>query len=312
MGGYLTVTDQDRLTDRGISVVGKDFIKRSEAALVTKDAIIVGDSHAANWSPYVAALGSALGRAAESEGIGGQQSVDISARQGGVPPLATVTSGVIPASGSVAVTILGGIRPLRSTGSLSRPAILGGVAGTLGTTDGGATYTFTRTTSGFAVPIPAAGSPLVMGTQHRDKLLILLGPRNDIGRSNDVTLWRAPLETIIERYEAMTAWGAPTGRFLVLSILPWADEAPEGTAARIQVNNALRDRFPQHWLDWAAWLQTDAAFAAAGATKTAQDEADIAAGVTPTTFRADEGHLNAAGYAAANALVALAVTARGW
>lgn len=297
----------DPITQRALD---KTYTRKDGAS--TLDLLIVGDSHASGWAAYTAALGALLGRSAATEGISGQQSVDISARQGGKPPLATVAGGFLPASGSVAVTILGGIRPLRSTGAVSRPAILGGVAGTLSTTDGGVTYSWSRTTPGLAVPIPAAGSPLVMGTQHRDKLPLFLAPRNDIGKSTADNVYRATVPEIIDRYEAMVEWGAPSGRFLVLSMLPWSDEAPEGTAARVAVNTALRDRFPQFWLDWAAWLQTDAAFTAAGITKTAQDTTDISNGVTPTSFRVDTGHLNAAGYTAANALIALAVPSRGW
>ena len=314
MAGYLTVTDDFNLTERGKRVIAKaGFATTAQIGTpATQPLVVVGDSHASNWAPYSSTLGSALGRSVDNEGISGQQSVDISARQGGVPPLATAAGNLVPASGSVAVTFLNGIRPLRSVGSLTRPAIFGGVAGTLGTTDGGLTYTFTRTTAGYAVPIPSEGSPFVMGTQHRDKLLILLAPRNDVGRDEAAVIWRATLEEIIARYKAMTAWGAPTGRFLLLSMLPWTNESAAGKTARVQANTALRDLFPQQWLDWAAWLRSDAAFTAAGITKTAQDTTDIAAGYTPASFRVDEGHLNGTGYAAVNALISLAVTARGW
>lgn len=301
-----------RLTSWSREWIAKDFILRGEVPGSSASLVAIGDSHAANWTPYISALGTALGRSASTDGIGGQQSVDISARQGGVPALVTVSGGYIPASGAVAVTILGGIRPLRGSGSISRPASIAGIAGTLSTTDGGVTYTFTRSTTGYAVPVPSSGVPLVMGSQHRDRLSILLAPRNDVGKNEAAGIWRAPLETILERYRRMTEWGAPDGKFLLLSILPWADEDAAGTAARIEANEALRDQHPQQWIDWAAWLRTDAAFAAAGVTKTSQDEADIAAGVTPATFRADEGHLNAAGYAAANALISLVITNQGW
>ena len=304
-GNFLADPHTQRILDR-------TYARTDQIGALALSLLVTGDSHASNWNAYVAALGSMLGRSAATEGISGQQSVDITARQGGKPPLATVAGNLIPTTGSVAVTILGGIRPLRSVGSLSRLAVLAGVAGTLGTTDGGVTYTFTRTGSGHAVPVPAAGSPLVMGTQHRDKLPLFLAPRNDIGKSTADNVYRATVAEILERYKAMAAWGAPHGKFLVLSMLPWSDEAAEGTAARIAVNTALRDAFPQFWLDWAAWLQSDAAFAAAGVTKTAQDTTDISNGVTPTSFRVDTGHLNASGYAAANALVSLAIASRGW
>ena len=304
-GNFLATAATQRILDR-------TYVRKDQVSSPTLDLIIEGDSHASNWTPYATALGSMLARQATTEGISGQQSVDIVARQGGKPPLATVVGGLVPASGGVAVTILGGIRPLRSSGSLSRPAIFGGVAGTLSTTDGGVTYTFTRTAAGFAVPIPSTGSPLVLGTQHRDKFPILLAPRNDIGKDTASTVYRASIPEILDRYAAMAKWGAPNGRFLVLSMLPWSDEAPEGTAARLAVDAALRDQSPQQWLDWAAWLRTDAAFTAAGVTKTAQDTTDIANGITPTSFRVDNGHLNAAGYAAANPFVALAISSRGW
>ncbi|KQR43439.1 hypothetical protein ASF87_16750 [Microbacterium sp. Leaf161] len=309
----LTASDTGRPAGNYVVTEGTaGILDRSYATSSTRGAHIGGDSHMANWAPYAAALGTMLGRPVAVDGIGGQQSVDIAARLGGMPPLVTVAGGFIPTSGAVAVTIAGGIRPLRSSGSLSRPAILGGVGGALATGDGGVTYTFTRSASGYAVPIPATGSPLVMGVEHRDELQIFSAPRNDIGRSTADTLYRATIPEIVARYEAMIAWRAPSGRFLMLSMLPWSDETPEGTAARLATDAVLRDLCPQQWLDWAAWLRTDAAFASVGATKTTQDSAGIAAGFTPPTFLVDAGHLNATGYAAANVLVAPSVLARGW
>lgn len=314
MVGYLSVTDDGDLTEQGKRVVGRTFA-RLDSESANRPITIWGDSHAENWNPHTGALATSLGFPVVARGVSGQNSAEISARQGGVPPLVAVAGNAIPASGSVAVTTLmsdgANVSPLRhgAGGTRSVPAILAGVLGNLRTDDQGATYHFDRLESGYVVPVPPA-SPLLLGLAFKPTRPVFLAPRNDVGRSIAATLWRTPLEKIVSRYERMAQWGAASGDFLVLSMLPWADEDEDGAQARADVNAALRDAFPQQWLDWAAWLRTDSAFAAAGVTKTAQDITDIASGVTPTSFRYDLGHLNAAGYAAANAFLALAIQSR--
>lgn len=317
MTGYLTVTDDDTLTDRGISVLSKAFVPRAESPTATPPITIVGDSHAEYWGQNAAAAATVWGRPVTADAISGQQSVDIAARLGAEPARVTVTGNALPASGAVAVTSITdaagtGIRPLRTgaSGTVSRPVVVAGAACTLSTSDLGVTYTLTRTTPGPVVPVPPA-TPMTAGLGVRGSVPIILAPRNDIGKDDASTLWRVPLATILDRYRRIVNWLAPDGRFLLLSVLPWSDESPSGAAARQQLNDALRDQHPQQWIDWAAWLRTDAAFTAAGVTKTAQDTTDISKGITPTSFRrpADTGHLNASGYAAASALIALPLAA---
>lgn len=308
MGGFLAVTDQDTLTPRGISVVSKHFQPRASATVS-----IVGDSHAEFWGASAAA--SAWGSDVIVDGIAGQQSIDLTARLGGLPARVTVTGNMLPASGSVTVTSIKdasgtNIRPLRTgdSGTVTRPGVLAGVPVTLRTTDLGVSYTIVRNSPGFAVPIPA-GTPLVMGGGYRETVPVILPPRNDVGKDEASTLWRTPLATILTRYRALVDWLAPDGRFIILSMLPWADESAAGKAAREELDAAFRDESPQQWLDWAGFLRADAAFTAAGVTKTSQDTIDITNGVTPTSFRrpSDTGHLNVSGYAAANAFLAPAL-----
>lgn len=316
MAGYLAVTDRDTLTERGVRVLSKSFLPRGESP-TTKAVCVVGDSHAQFWGQHAPGASAAWDRPVISDAISGQQSAEIAARLGADPARITVAGNALPASGATAVTDLtdaagAPVSPLRNGagGATSRPVVLAGVACTLNTIDQGATYTISRVAPGLPVPV-APGSPLTSGLAARAALPIILGPRNDIGRSENATLWRSPKEKILTRYRALVDWLAPDGRYLMLSVLPWSDETPAGTAVRHELNDALRDQHPQQWLDWSTFLRTDAAFDAAGIDRTSQDDADVANGVTPTSFRRtdDTGHLNSAGYRAANALVALALDA---
>lgn len=304
MPRYLAVTDEGTLTEYGQRIIDRS-IRR-----VGTTGCIVGDSHAAFWPTGPAST--SWGIPVVTDGISGQQSIDILARLGGLPARVTVTGDMLPSSGWVTVTSMKdaagtNIRPLRvsTSGTVTREGFLCGAPVTLQTMDMGATYSVQRSSSGPAVPV-APGSPLVMGRALRKSVPIILAPRNDVGRDEASTLWRTPLATIMERYRALVEWLAPDGRFVLLSVLPWSDESAAGTAARKQLDAALRDEWPQQFLDWAAFLRTDAAFAAAGVTKTSQDSIDMLNGVTPTSFRrpSDTGHLNDSGYVAANAFLA--------
>lgn len=290
------------------------------SAVDTSPLLFVGDSIAEGWGSRSAPLATSLGRSIVNLGIGGQASPQIAARQGGVPALVTVTGNSIPASGAVTVTALTepdgtAVSPLKLTGDGSRtlPVVIAGVAGTLtGVTSGGtATYTFTRSATGAVMPCPA-GSPMTAGWATRAHIPVLLGPRNDLGPSSGDG-FREPVADVVARYRAMLDWST-SPRALVLGVLPRSDATVDGRANLVTLNNALRNAFPQAWADWGAYLRSDAAFAAAGVSKTADDTTDIANGDTPRSFRstADIVHLNDAGYAAANHFIQLVFASRGW
>ncbi|MBM9467278.1 SGNH/GDSL hydrolase family protein [Nakamurella leprariae] len=280
--------------------------------------IFVGDSLTANWGSAAgagasAALATSLGRASVNIGIGGQTSPQIAARQGGVPALCTVSGGVIPASGSVSVTAWStNLAQLTSAGSRSFVGTLAGVPGTLtGTRDSGGTYTytFTRTTPGIAVPCPA-GTPFQTGYQWRDRVPIVCVGRNNFKAGQDEPA------VIVGHARSILDWSRRGADGLVLSVPPWEGESVSGefasTRARLDaLNAALLAAFPTRFIDTAAYLRSAAVLQSQGITPTATDLQNITDGITPESFRSDAGHYNAAAYAAINALLTQAFTARG-
>lgn len=85
-------------------------------------------------------------------GLGGRDSTEVVAIQGGLP---TTVSGTIPASGAGAVTLS---RDLLGPDIMSLTSIAGTIAGIAGmlARDGAGAYTFTRTTAGAALVIPGS------------------------------------------------------------------------------------------------------------------------------------------------------------
>ncbi|MHA7210782.1 hypothetical protein [Arthrobacter sp. MDT1-65] len=280
---------------------------------------IGGDSVAEMWAANTTDLSTLTGRVVNVEGIGGQQSPAISARQGGVPARVTVTNNLIPVSGSVAVTSITEpdgttLSPLILTanGTRTRTVVVNGARCTLsGTTASGvATYTLAQVGGTYAVPCPPS-TPAVPLAQGAGTITILLGPRNDLG-PNVSDAWREPLVDIVARYKAMIDRAKlDGGKLILLPVVPRTDATAEGKANLVTLNNALRDLAPQDFADWVAWLKSDAAFTAAGIAKTADDTTDINNGDTPRSFRTDLLHLNAAGYRAANRFITLVTASRG-
>jgi hypothetical protein len=273
--------------------------------------IIRGDSLTASWASSTAGLSAALGCPVTALGNGGHSSFWIAARQGGQPMRVTVDGGSIPASGSVGVTLDFVPRVEGATGSTSRPSAtgsytgsIGAVAGTLQITASGV-GTFTRAASGRATPVPAA-TPFVAGAETRDHLPIHWIGRNNFKLSGD-------RQQIVNDHRRMAEWTKRRDALLILSIPPWVgEEIGTGTRSQLDsVNAALRDEFPTAFLDVAAMLRSTALLTAVGITPTATDLANIDAGLTPASFRSDEGHLNSKGYEALNLLIADAYTSRG-
>ncbi|MDT0211250.1 hypothetical protein [Curtobacterium sp. BRD11] len=271
-----------------------------------------GDSLTANSSSSAADLSTRLGgRTIVTQGIGGQTSPQIAARQGGTPARATVTGGLIPASGSVAVTLS---ERLRSDTTTSTPVVIAGVAGSFVATDSTAYLagTFTRTTAGLPAVVPP-GTPVQTGYEYRDMWPILWYGRNsftsDAAQAQIVSDLRGSLE-----------WNYHREHALILSIPPWVGEetGSSGRARLDAANAAIRDAFPREFVDTSARLRNADVITASGNTPTQQDLTDIANGLTPTVFRTgsngtvDNGHLGPAGYIALNMIINEIYTARGW
>ena len=124
------------------------------------DIVCWGDSMTAgaggNGTTFANVLAGLSGRVVRNAGVGGETSVTICSRSGATPFLVNVQGGVIPASGSVAVTFspIGGIAPaplLQGSGTPDGDfsGVLAGVPGVISQASGA--YSFTRASAGSAV-----------------------------------------------------------------------------------------------------------------------------------------------------------------
>jgi lysophospholipase L1-like esterase len=156
--------------------------------------------------------------------------------------------------------------------------------------------------------------PYVLGIAKEDGLHAVL-VRNQLRLVGRFHLGRVRVASqflVLVRYRAMIDRAKLNGgRVILLPVVPRSDATADGRANLVALNNALRDLAPQDWADWVAFLKSDAAFTAAGISKTSDDAADIVAGDTPRSFRSDTLHLNAAGYTAANQFITLVNVSRG-
>jgi hypothetical protein len=121
----------------------------------------IGDSYtgpASLWTPYLDLMKNdprpeISGRTYVNRGYGGDRGEHIEFRMGSVQAFVNVAGGQIPASGSVAVTLVGAsFRAAALPVTIRVPG--GDVSGTLATADLGVTVTFTRTTNGAAIVVP--------------------------------------------------------------------------------------------------------------------------------------------------------------
>jgi lysophospholipase L1-like esterase len=237
------------------------------------------------------------GSVVTNEGVGGQTSTQIAVREGGVSTTATVSGGNIPASGSVTVTFPSGYEPVTSQGP--SPGEHGTIAGVSGlVTLSGSTYTFnvlngttTVSTSGAVPFIPSVGS-LNSGT------VILWEGRNNSGSVSQV-----------ESDIAASVAALPSNRYLILSVENGASEGTgTGTYTNITtINSYLAATYPGHYLDTREYL-VQHGLTDAGITPTSQDTTDISNDIPPTSLRADNIHLNDAGYKVVAAQVAKWIT----
>lgn len=212
-------------------------------------------------------------------GLGGQTSTQIAARQGGRQVLVSVTGDQIPASGAVTVPTKN-INVLTNAGAFSG-TINGTIAGIPGTmsTDGSGNWTFTRTASGTATPAPA-------GTQFILDEAVAFQSYNQwicAGTNNPTDP-----DTVIADIDAMIAYCGHSG-YRVISPLPSTLWTAPILASYETLMTRLRARYGVRFVDARAALQ-------AANDGSANDLADIAAGLTPRSLRSDEVHLNGNGY----------------
>jgi hypothetical protein len=249
------------------------------------------------------------GREIHNEGYGGQGAASIASRIGCTPAMLTLAGNKLPATTApVAVTDRSA-----NLGAGTFHGFMGGVAVTV-VGASSTSYTVQRDVAGPEVAIPPR-TPFVTGLQYRGMQVISWMGRNG-GFGSDAAI----AETVFHTRNALAWAGENAGRSLVVAITPFYDvENPPGSevaggAARVwldKANETLRSTFPQQFVDVPGRLRTTQALAAEGVTPTTQDLADIAAGMTPQSFRADGGHYNALGNRHVRRIIAAELLARG-
>ena len=249
------------------------------------------------------------GRTISNQGVGGQKSLQIAARLGGVIPTVTVTGGSIPTSGSVAVTFATGYEAVTSQGPTSLACTIAGVVGAI--TGNGTTWTFTPTIYPGS-PVTAAGNQnVIVNTGGMDQwIAIYWFGRNDLGDSQAQTKVASAIAGCVAYLKNYTK------RFVVLSVLNGASEIT-GTANYIQIaaiNAYLAATYPNNYLDVREYLVTNALaiMAAAGLTVQPADTTAIAGDAAPPSLRADDVHLHQPAYDAIGTQIANFIAAKGW
>lgn len=252
---------------------------------------------------WVAQLAALTGKNHFNGGWSSQTTDQIAARQGGLPSMVTVSGNVIPASGSVSVT-LAKPKPVRQAGSRFVMGSLAGVPGKMqeATTDA---VTFTRTTPGDATACPPG--TLFMpddSTVYADRTVTIWTGRNDV--------YTTPPDVVVSHIQAMVDYLTPRVKRVLILEVPPSETSTATHALLLAINNAIKAAFPSQYVPIATYLRTQAAADAAGITFTTDDQADIAAGITPRSFRVDNMHFNATGCTAIAAYLYTEAQRRIW
>lgn len=268
-----------------------------------------GDSLTQGGSPE--ALAELTGYTHVNAGISGNTAYQAAARAGGTLYQIKVQGEAIPASGgSVAITEHYPA-PMPMGHNWRYPGELAGVPGYI--QHDGQGFRFhsqgeAKPGPGWLVFTPAVYPKGREGTEGGYSLIIGLG-------RNDLNLGISVENTICNIQKIIQASTATMPNFLIWEVPPWHNERL-GSPAREKYeafNKALEAAFPGRFVRVASFLRTEDAFNAAGITPTAQDRADMAAGLTPESFRRDrDGHLNAAGNKAWAVYMREEMRKRGW
>lgn len=254
-------------------------------------------------SAWVTQLSALTGRSHFNGGWYNERHDQIAARQGGLPALVTLPGNVTASSGATTISAIIN-KPVLQSSSRTVHGTLAGVPGTIqeAVTD---TVTFTPDVPGaYAVPAKSAFTP-TNGETYRDRTVTIWSGRNNV-YDTDPKLVVAAIRSMIDYLSPNVK------RVMVMEVPPSTTDSNATDLLAAAMNTAVREAFPAYWLPIATWLRTDEAATAAGITFTTEDQADIAAGNTPTSFRSDQVHLNAAGCTAVAYRVYQEAQKRGW
>ena len=279
------------------------------------------------------------GRRVISKGIGGQTSIEIGGRQGGVVTTCRISGEVIPSSGSVTVTNL--YPTITRSNSAGVEVLIAGIRGLLKPISGG--YSFTRSTTGTATP--AAGVQIVtpittdvvngVTFDLNSYTAIFWAGRNGIGTSNetDVTIYQKMVAKMTSKEKRVLILPVFNGGYRTESNGDPAIPTP-GTGAYTGLMNrnaAVAAALPQYWFDVRrlfidgaeAWMQQKypnqyastwgEPFPERTQSGLGPDSSwDVANDVPPRALRSDLVHLNNLGNQFISELIAAELRRRGW
>lgn len=295
-----------------------DRVSAMVASPLTAGAYAYGDSLTAGTgstggSTFPAQLATLAGIGVSNKGIGGQTSTQIGMRAGLLQIRLTVSGNSIPAGTTpVSVTAINGqttpsvkskeypeyrfLSTLADNTTRSATGTIRGVHGTITRTvvSGDETYSWTSDSGEPAVGCPP-GSIFVpddAATSLSQPLIIWAG-RNDYPDPEQVK------DAIGAMMRAATS-SQPTHRpILLLGVINGAGEDFNSTAYGqiIEINNYLRERYPENYAVDDAGLDVREALVAAYDSGEAQDVTDYNGDVVPDSLRADTVHLTNDGYA---------------
>jgi Ca2+-binding RTX toxin-like protein len=279
-----------------------------------------------------------------NRGVGGQRSVEIAGRQGGVVVTCRVSGDRIPASGAVAISELSATIARGMTNGLA--VTIAGVPGTLkpvGSSTSPTGYEFVRSKSGTAVA--AAGRQAitpettdveknVVYNLNNDHSIFWLG-RNGIGSSSetDVSIYQRMVDKIT----------GPNKPILMLPVFNggYRNEIGGSSSANttstsgynsiLNRNASVAAVFPQYWYDVRrdfidgaeAWMKANyptryasdwgQAFPSRSDTNMGPNSAwDVANDIPPRAMRSDKIHLNEIGNEFLSELIVNKIKSEGW
>lgn len=252
-----------------------------------------GSSSLNLWAPKFAELFTRHGAAYFNGATPGEMIQHICARLGSHPAQLAFPADTIPATGAVTVT-----SPNMPAGATMR-TFTGSVAGVRGTLSSTASaLTFTRTSSGSAVTVPAGAEFIPdIGPQHRaDVVVFEMGKNNLTG-----TAGRADL--VNRMFDEAVAWLSPRiKRLLVPGSFVNRNATAAAKAQVLEVNAHRAARYGQLYVDVQGYVTGEQVWRDTGLTPTAADLAQQARGEKPDSLSLDDAHLNTAGQNAVFAL----------
>ena len=292
----------------GVVAIQSLDVTVSASGKATPNVVAVGTSLAASidgvhcWTHFWPLM---TGMHSLTWGWPGAKSQSIAARWGATP-YALAQPAELPATGPVSLSL--DIPVIRG----AEPAELAGVAGRLSLVNeedrDSTRVVFTRNKPGAPKKLPA-------GTQlwRRPDISSAAGftPVIDLARNDSPDISRLTIrryERMVERFTA----GIKSSRFLVIGQPMASTDSARDRADRQRVNDAIERAFPGNYVDPWAYLRSDDCAQFLNLRWTAQDQSDIALGVTPKSLRLDTLHPNEAASRALAHFYKAEMQRRGW